>query len=151
MLVICTWFLLFHLIFYNVTHRISLLTVFIQTQNVEANIVIEKRRLVNRLRSCGYIFDQICLAFNEVASTFSLSVLFFLTILMILSATSLFFCFCFGFKSQRTYEASIYMLFFITNFMMILIILKAAESPTKEVINYSMQITDNNFTSFANY
>ena len=132
---ICAWFLMFHLIFYNISHRIHLLTIFIKIQNEKGktNIIGSKRRLGNKLRTCGYIFDQICLAFNRVASTFSLSVLFFLTILMFLSTTSLFNCYNNGYKLGLTYEASLNGWFFMHDFIMIIIILKAAESPRKEV------------------
>ena len=132
---ICAWFLMFHLTFYNISHRINLLTVFIKTQNEkrETDVIGNKRRLVNKLRSCGYIFDQICSAFNEVVSSFSLSVLFFLTILMILSATSLFNYYSYGYKLGMSYDASLNFWFFIHNFTMIIIILKAAESPCNEV------------------
>jgi len=135
MLITCAWFLMFHLTFNNIAHRINLLTVFIKTQNEKSNtdVIRNKRRLINKLRSCGYIFDQICLAFNEVASTFSLSVLFFLTSLMVLSATCLFYCYYYGYLLQRIYDASINGWFFTNNFIMIVVILKAAESPSKKV------------------
>ena len=135
MLINCAWFLMCHLTFYNISHRINLLTVFIATQNEksETDVIRNKRRLVNKLRSCGYIFDQICLAFNRVASTFSLSVLFYLTSLMVLSATSLFYCYYYGYLLQRIYDASLNGWFFTNNFIMIVIILKAAESPSQKV------------------
>jgi hypothetical protein len=133
MLMTCAWFLLFHLSFYNISYRIRLLNVFVNIRNVENSATIGKQRLVNKLRSCGYIFDQICLAFNQVACTFSLSILFFLTTMMLLSTTSLFFCYNYGYQLQRINRASIYMLYFISNIIMVTIILKAAESPSKEV------------------
>ena len=133
-LMTCAWFLLFHLSFYNVSHRIRLLNAFVKIRNVDSSATIGKQRLVNKLRSCGYIFDQICLAFNEVACTFSLSILFFLTTMMLLSTTSLFYGYHYSYQ-LRTNEASIYMFYFISNIIMITIILKAAESPSKEVKN----------------
>ena len=137
MLIVCAWFLMFHLMFYNISHRIHLLTIFIKMQNEKSktDIIRNKRQLGQKLRSCGYIFDQICLAFNGVASTFSLSVLFFLTNFMIISATSLFYCYWYSYQLGLTYDASLNGWYFITSFIMIIIILKAAESPRREVLS----------------
>lgn len=132
---ICSWFLMFHLTFYNISHRIKLLTIFLKPQNDMKNISLirNKQRMRNKLRSCGFIFDQICLAFNKVASTFSLSVFIFLPTIMILSVTSLFKCYSYGYRLRLTYDASLNAWYFIQNVTMITVILKAAESPSKEV------------------
>ena len=61
MLMTCAWFILFHLSYYNVAHRISLLTSFIHS---DGNMKNSKK-----LRTCGYIFDQICQVSKEIGAT----------------------------------------------------------------------------------
>ena len=129
MLMTCAWFILFHLSYYNVAHRISLLTSFIHS---DGNMKNSKK-----LRTCGYIFDQICQVSKEIGATFSLTVLCYLTVLAILSATSLFYCYHGSYRSQNYSEAIGYFLFFLNSFSMMLCILKSAELPAIEVTFYN--------------
>ena len=127
MLMTCAWFILFHLSYYNVAHRISLLTSFIHS---DGNMKNSKK-----LRTCGYIFDQICQVSKEIGATFSLTVLCYLTVLAILSATSLFYCFHHIYRSHKNFEAFNYLIFFINSFSMFVSILKSAQLPATEVTN----------------
>ena len=137
-----TWFLLFHLSYYNISNRIRKLKDFIQTSYnpIYGSKIIYSPFLatmssslrIKKLRSTGYIFNQICLASNEVNAAFSLTVLLNLITLMLLCATSLFF-FIFAISSFKIPD-------FIENtkwgfLFMILIILMSAQSPINEVIH----------------
>ena len=133
MSITCAWLILFHLSYYNVAHRISLLTSFIRDGNTTLNS--KKKRTANKLRTCGYIFDQICQVSKEIATTFSLTVLCYLTVLAILSATSLFYCFHHIYRSHKNFEAFNYLIFFINSFSMFVSILKSAQLPATEVTN----------------
>ena len=138
------WFLLFHLAYYSISHRIDILSSFVET--IDFN---EKKKMMNysqsnhpslrvrKLRTCAYIFDRICLASREMNSTFSLSVLLNLFLLMILCSTSLFF-FIYAttapavpiiIKSQSSY----FFYIFLGSLQFIIFILLSAESPVKKV------------------
>jgi hypothetical protein len=120
------WFLLFHLTYYSVSNRIRMLRDFI-TITTE-----EKVQRIKKLRLCGYIFDQITQAVNELNSTFSFSVLVFLTILMIICATSLFIG-LFSLSAVVREARNTYLFLSFVAIVFILIILTAAESPIVEV------------------
>jgi hypothetical protein len=85
-----------------------------------------------KIRTCAYIFDKLCLAANELNATFSLSVLIVLTIQMILCSTSLFTC---VFVMSTVFEGALYSsaALFVTSFVVMVIILKTAESPIEQV------------------
>lgn len=83
-----TWFVLFFLMFYSVSYRISALTSFISAANGQSQF---GENLTKKFRMCARIIDQIIQCSKEITSTFSLSVLIMLTFLTILCATSFFF------------------------------------------------------------
>ncbi len=83
------WFLLFHLCYYNISFRIKILSSLIETTAKEN--VSRKCKRIKALRACAYLFDQLCAASVEINSTFSLSVLFILVIIMIQCSLCLFF------------------------------------------------------------
>ena len=98
----CTWFLLFHLSYYSISYRIKNLTLFIgsqcgQIKDTHTVAVVStasfpsSQRAKAALRTCGYLFDQICQATHEINLHFSLSILMFLTFVMISCSTCLFF------------------------------------------------------------
>ena len=102
-----TWFLLLHLSYYSISYRISNLTSFIESERAkyqinemenDQNVAIVTipatsvpNQLAKALRKCGYLFDQICQATHEINATFSLPILLFLTMVMILCSICLFF------------------------------------------------------------
>ena len=120
------WFLLFNLSYYNVSYRIQLLRSFLSASGGKAPI--------QRLRACGYIFDQISRASNELTSTFSFSVLVILTVLMFSSATCLFFG-LFHLKTEFKSMKMALLLFSFVFIIFIIIIITAAESPISEVLS----------------
>ena len=138
---VSAWFILFHLSYYNVSYRINILTSFIQT--VQDPLVNPSLR-IKRLRTCGYLFDQICLVSENLNSTFSLTVLVSLIILMVLCTTSLFF-FIFAISAAVVPNFILlakfaFLFMFIGSVAMIIIILTSAELPIKEVrliLNFS--------------
>ena len=83
------WFLLFHLCYYSISFRIKILSSLIET--AAKGKVSGKCKCIKALRSCAYLFDQLCAASVEINSTFSLSVLFILVIVMIQCSLCLFF------------------------------------------------------------
>ena len=91
------WFTLLHLSYYSISYRINSLTLLIDANinknEKEINVSTTPSDLIKRiktLRTCGYLFDKLCQAANEINSTFSLSVLVILTLIMTLCSTSLF-------------------------------------------------------------
>ena len=83
-----SWFMLFHLCYYSITFRISSLTSLVETAIKEAG-GSGKSKGTKALRTCANLFDQLCAAAIEINSTFSLSVLASLTVIMILSSFAL--------------------------------------------------------------
>ena len=121
---IINWFLLFHLSYYNLSYRIAILT----------SLIDSSSRPFRKLRSCGHLFDKLSQASNELASTFSFSVLLLLISLLVVCATSLFlglFAMAPVIIENRTY---LLILSFKT-VLLILIIFNAADSPVTEVLN----------------
>lgn len=97
-----SWFLLFHLSYYSISHRVDTLTSLIK--NLSNHFLSEKTWnlflyrqhqpqdcALKKLRMCGFLFDQISTASNELTAAFSCTALLNLIILMILCSTSLFF------------------------------------------------------------
>jgi hypothetical protein len=128
LLQILNWFLLFYLSYFSISYRIRTLKFFVFT-------ITEPRD--KRLRLCGYIFDQITQAVNELNLTFSFSVLVMLTILMVICATSLFIGLFTLSPDLRDQRNTFFFLSFIA-IVFILIILTSAESPIVEVNNFNV-------------
>ena len=82
-------FMLFHLSYYSISHRINILSSLVETAIKEKGNAKSKR--IQAVRTCAYLFDQLCAAAIEINSTFSLSVLFILVISMIHCFLCLFF------------------------------------------------------------
>lgn len=119
---------MFHLSYYNISHRLSALTTFIRG-NQES---IQLNQRIKRLRMCENVFNQICEASVEIASAFSFSVLVILTILIIVSAAGLFFClYSLVFIDEGTIK--VFVANFIRNAFITLVILISANSPMNEV------------------
>lgn len=143
------WFLLFHLSYYNISHRIATLSSFIEQSLSSLNLNLgqstnSKSFRIKTFKTCGYIFDQICLAANNINSVFSLSMLIIFTILMALSTTSIFF-FIYSMSSlEIPFLIKINFVSFISVFMlcnvMMLIILLSAESPIREVFKITFSL-----------
>ena len=133
-----TWFLLFHLSNYSISYRICKLTSFIKTSQLLTTTSTNFR--IKNLRTTGYIFNQICLASNQLNLAFSPTVLLNLVILLIICTTSLFF-FIFASSSlkipvviENNKWGMLVMAF--NSIFMILVILISAELPIKAAINY---------------
>jgi hypothetical protein len=135
------WLLLLNLIYYAVSHRISLLTSYIDTMNKQDDKNTVESKIVNirKLRWCSYLFDQTCLALNEINSTFSLSILLNVVILLIICTTSLygiiFIITANPTKIPSVIQDSTHAFLGITmhSVTIICIILKSVESPILEV------------------
>ena len=84
------WFVLFHLCYYSISFRIKILSSLIETTAKEEGGSGKCKR-IKVLRACAYLFDQLCAASVEINSTFSLSALFILVIVMIQCSLCLFF------------------------------------------------------------
>ena len=141
------WLLLFHLSYYSLTYRIRALVSFIDQGNKFKNSDNKSNELVHyslselpfhnnqmkrQLRTCAYIFDKLCLAANELNATFSPSVLIILTLQMIISASSVFFCIS-AISSVLRSMIYFFALLFVTSVVTIVILLNSAESPIIEV------------------
>jgi hypothetical protein len=86
------WFMLFHLCYYSISYRISILSSLIEIaikQEGSSRKCTSKR--IKAMRLCAYLFDQLCAATIEINSTFSLSVLGILSVVMIICSLCLFF------------------------------------------------------------
>ena len=81
------WFLVFHLSYYSISYRIGVLNSFIESLKGQTNSHLR----IKRLRTCGYHFDQICLAANNINATFSFIMLINFTMMICVSTTSVFF------------------------------------------------------------
>ena len=126
---VLNWFLLFHLSYYSVSHRIRTLNALVKTTE-------EKIQRIKKLRMCGYIFNQITKTLNELNLTFSFSVFIMLTILMVICATSLFIG-LFSISIADVREArNTYLFLSFFAVVDILIIFTAAESPIAEVMHF---------------
>ena len=138
-----SWLLLLHLVYYTVSYRISILTsnmdTLIKQDTSLRNSVGSNFLKVKILRTCSYHFQQICLALNEINSTFSISVLLNVIILLIMCTTSL----CVTFLAITAKSNSIpsviqdsslvFLGIAIYSIVIICIILKSVESPIHEV------------------
>ena len=130
------WFLLFHLTYYSISYRIGILKSFV-IENNEPQILGER---IKKFKTCGYIFDRICLAAREINMTFSWTVLLNLLLLMFLCSTSLFFAI---YLTQSTLSIPLvtaipsipysFIAIFLASLQMILVILLGADSPVNEV------------------
>ena len=128
------WFLLFHLTYYSISYRIGILKSFV-IENNEPQILGER---IKKFKTCGYIFDRICLAAREINMTFSCTVLLNLLLLMFLCSTSLFFAI---YLTQSTLSIPLvvqsqhysFIAIFLASLQMILVILLGADSPVNEV------------------
>jgi len=147
-----SWFLMFHLACYNISYRLGILTSFvgddnlIQPKNKIAVVGKQNSSLfstatsnrIKHLRTCGYLFDQICQTCNEIASTFSLSVLAILTILIVMCSGSVFFYFyAMSNLNTPTFIQDAKFTFlgcFMVSIIMVLMILFPAETPITEVL-----------------
>ena len=147
-----SWFIVFHLSFYSLSHRISVLASLInsptpQEQNKTAVFkfrlehgslpVMPSSSLTKRIRTCGSLFDQICKVAHELNHTFSLSVLVILMILMIFCSTSLYFSL---YASNNLYEGMFYgfVLFFVFSICVAYAILSSTDLPITEVTYISI-------------
>ena len=134
---------MFHLCYYIISHRLKILASFIASiatepkYNIKINICDDAimsfaGQRIKRLRTTGYLFDRLCEAVNELAATFSLSVLVILSVLMVVSAICLFFCVnsipFFGENANYSF-ASIC----VWSILNVLIVLISAESHVTEV------------------
>lgn len=123
------WFIMFYLIYYNISYRLNILTLIIGENN---NKSIDTNKRIKRLRMCKRLFDQICLVSADIKSTFSFSVLVILTLLIIICSACLFFCiYTLVFINNGLVNALAAN--FIKNILMTLIILIAANSPIIQV------------------
>jgi hypothetical protein len=91
------------------------------------------------LRTCGYLFDHICQATHEINSTFSISILLFMALIMIFCSICLFF-FIYGMAEivQHTSIGNYFYVFpiaFALGLMVTLVILISADYPIKQVSN----------------
>ena len=135
--------LMFHLCYRNISYRLKILTSFIRSiveLKVEMKInicddvmpLLDER--IKRLRTTGYIFDRICQAVNGLSTTFSLSVLVILLILMVEKAICLFFCVTSLTVGQlRPYAGYTFAALCIWSFVKVLILLTTAEKHVIEV------------------
>ena len=125
-----------------ISYRISILTAFINEPS-KNKIVRFKIERVKKLQTCGYIFDRISLVFKEISTTFSLSVLIHLAILLIICTTSLY-CSIFILMANAhsipfwiKESLLIFVIIAVGSSVYIFIILISAESPlTKVNVNY---------------
>lgn len=144
---LCTWLLLLHLSYYSISYRINYLALFIESKNEEDGIkdaginvnvlsIVLKQR-PRMLRTCGYLFDQICQATQEVNSTFSLSILFFLVFIMIFCSICLFFFInvMAELVEYSSLKDGVYLFpaAFIVAILMALVILISSDYPVKQV------------------
>lgn len=140
------WFMLFHLSYYSLSYRISLLATFIAPPVQEHNIfkvrlenkylvVIPRSAMLKRIRTCGYLFDHICKVSYEINCTFSFSVLAVLTILMIFCSTSLYFSL---YASTNLYKEMFYgfVSFFVFSICVVFIILSSTDLSLAEVEHF---------------
>ena len=145
------WILLFHLSYYSISHRIGILTSFIQSLKGKTNSSLR----VKRFRTCGYIFDQICLATNNINATFSFIMLINFTMLICISTTSIFFI-IYAMSSVKipliiTNQFLSFVGIFGLSNVMILLFLSSAESSTKEVLIYLIFCSFRKNNSFRLY
>ena len=134
------WFLLFNLSNYSIAHRISILTRFIGTENdqmVLKSLTKGPITGLKKLRTCGYMFDQICHVSNLLSATFSANVLVVLTVLMTFCASSLF-LFMYSILGRSSHPFMVngiytFLAFFTGCIVMTIIILTAASGPITEV------------------
>lgn len=129
----CSWFMLFHLCYYSISYRINSLPFFIETAIKENG----NRKCIKELRTCANLFDQLCASAIEINSTFSLSVLATLTIIMILCSICLFlFIYAISEVIVLDYIKSatyVFPIIFTSNAGLILFILITVDSPTTQV------------------
>ena len=130
------WYALFHLSYYSLSYRISILSSLIARpdQHAEGGLDGPSSQQLKRMRTCGYLFDQICQVSNDINSAFSLSILTILTIMMIDCSTALFFCL---YSLTTLFKGMFYgfLTFFANCVCLILVIVISTHSPIAEVQN----------------
>lgn len=79
---LASWFLIFHLTYYNVAHRISILTSLIVEQfssvyqsdsneSIKFPLVVNRIGRIQTLQEIGYLMNQLAIATNHLQSVFS--------------------------------------------------------------------------------
>ena len=136
--------LMFHLICYNISHRIGILSLIIlKCLSQRENRIRQEEQIV--LQSVGRLFDQICKAWNEFNSAFSSSLLVISVTSIIFCATSLFFSIYSTSSSVRSifFEAGSYTFIILmsSSIAIILIFLKSADMPISQVSFFLKALT----------
>ena len=129
---IITWLLTYHLSYYCLSCRIKAIRTLINGKNNQ------EMSSIRSLRTCAYLFDKISLAANELKTTFSLSILFILTLQLIVCTSNLFFSlysYSFAIVPERMY---VFLSHFLFSVITILVIVTTAELPISEVYLHSL-------------
>lgn len=129
---IITWLLTYHLSHYSLSCRIKAIRTLINGKNNQ------EMSSIRSLRTCAYLFDKISLAANELKTTFSLSILFILTLQLIVCTSNLFFSlysYSFAIVPERMY---VFLSHFLFSVITILVIVTTAELPISEVYLHSL-------------
>ena len=129
-----TWLLVFHLSYYNISHRIGILNSFIESLEGQNNSHLR----IKRFRTCGYLSDQICLAANNINEAFSFSLIVAFTVLICLSTMSIFFIIYATLSSVIPFTVknkfSIFIAMFLLSNAMVLLFISSAQSPVNQVM-----------------
>lgn len=151
-----TWFLMIHISYYSIAHRISTLislitmdngpneeqfgqnqkTVVIKTILVQpANDDKSKKDLAQKLRICGNVFSSISRATADLNSVFSVPVLLILVTKLINSTFYLFQLILYYLKSERPVFSEVQddVINFLSNFIFILTLMTSFDMPIHEV------------------
>lgn len=144
---LASWFLIFHLTYYNVAHRISILTSLIVEQfssvyqsdsneSIKFPLVVNRTGRIQTLQEIGYLMNQLAIATNQLQSVFSFPVLLALTTSS-LSCTICLFVFIRELFKPTSVHASIYLQLILVciQVTIVLTVVLSADLPTEKVRN----------------
>ncbi len=151
-----TWFLMIHISYYSISHRISTLISLINMDNgpneeqsgqnqktvVIKTILVQpvnnddksKKDLAQKLRICGNVFDSISRATADLNSVFSVPVLLILVTKLINSIVYLFKFILYYLKSERPVFSEVQSdINFLSNFIFLMTLMTSFDMPIYEV------------------
>lgn len=142
---LATWFLLFHLAYYNIAHRISILKTVIDDSQYSAHrglkiavlpMTSKQNDVISqRLQKVGNLFDHLAKAAHQLKTVFSLAALVVLST-SFLSCTVCLFVFIHELFKPTAFQKSLYLQLFLvaTHIAMALIVILSADLPSQQVL-----------------